>query len=79
MLGMPAPTAYDLNFRILGIPARISPWFWLGALLISPSKDPQKVLLFALCALVSILVHEYGHGLMARAFGFRAQVALFAL
>ncbi len=79
MLGMPAATAYDVNFRFLGIPARISPWFWLGALLISPSKEPREVLLFALCALFSILVHEYGHGLMARAFGFRAQIALFAL
>jgi membrane-associated protease RseP (regulator of RpoE activity) len=79
MLGMPAATAYDVNFRFLGIPVRISPWFWLGALMLSPRKEPKQVLLFAVCALVSILVHEYGHGLMARLFGYRAQIALFAL
>lgn len=79
MLGMPAATPYDVNFRFLGIPARISPWFWIGALLLSPEKEPRELLLFTVCALFSILVHEYGHGLMARAFGFQAQIALFAL
>lgn len=79
MLGMPAETAYDINFRFLGIPARISPWFWLGSVMISPSKEPKELLLFTLCAMVSILVHEYGHGLMARAFGYSPRIALFAL
>ena len=31
MLGMPAPTQFDLNFRLLGIPVRINPFFWVMA------------------------------------------------
>ena len=29
MLGMPEPTAYDLRFRLLGIPVRVHPLFWI--------------------------------------------------
>lgn len=79
MLGMPSPTPYDLNFRLLRIPVRVSPWFWLGMLMIGWSDSPADVFLFILCAFVSILVHEYGHGLTTRYFGYRAEIALFAL
>jgi stage IV sporulation protein FB len=79
MLGMPSPTPYDLNFRFLRIPVRVSPWFWLGMLMIGWSSQPGQVLLFVLCAFVSILIHEYGHGLVTRSFGYRAEIALFAL
>lgn len=78
MLGMPDPTPYDLKFRFLGIPARVSPWFWLGAVMIGP-HEPRLALLFIPCVLISILVHEFGHGLTAKAFGYRPQIALFAL
>ena len=29
MLGMPATDSYDLRFRLLGIPVRVHPLFWL--------------------------------------------------
>ena len=29
MLGMPTPTPFDLHFRLLGIPVRVHPLFWL--------------------------------------------------
>lgn len=78
MLGMPNPTAYDLNFRLLGIPVRVSPWFWLGMIMVGP-KEPREAILFIPCAFVSILLHEFGHGLSAKAYGFRPIIALFAL
>jgi Zn-dependent protease len=78
MFGMPDPTPYDLKFRFLGIPARVTPWFWLGAIMIGP-HEPRLALVFIPCVLFSILVHEFGHGLMAKAFGYHPQIALFAL
>lgn len=79
MFGMPTPTAYDLNFRVLGIPVRVVPWFWLGMLLVSGRNDPKMALIFIACGFVSILAHELGHGLMARAFGYRSEIALYAM
>jgi stage IV sporulation protein FB len=79
MFGMPTATRYDWNFRLLGIPVRVSPWFWLTAILLNARDDPRNIILWVGCVLVSILVHEYGHGLTARAFGYRSQIALFGL
>jgi Zn-dependent protease len=78
MFGMPAPTQFDLNFRFLDIPVRVSPWFWLGAIILG-GDDPRQMPLWIAAVFFSILVHEYGHGLMARAFGYQAQIALFGL
>jgi Zn-dependent protease len=78
MLGMPAPTAYDLRFRLLGIPVRVHPLFWLVTALLGGvgRRDVPDVLLWMACVFVSILVHEFGHGLMGRAFGYRSEIAL---
>jgi len=74
MLGTAAPTAYDLRFRILDIPVRVHPLFWLVmAILASGSNDLSRILVFIGCAFISILVHEFGHGLMAKYFGYRPQ------
>jgi stage IV sporulation protein FB len=68
MLGMPATTQFDLNFRLLGIPVRINPFFWvLAAALGWESHDGWEVLIWIGVVFVSILVHEFGHGLTARA------------
>jgi stage IV sporulation protein FB len=70
MLGSPDETAYDLRFRLLGIPVRVHPLFWLVMLLISGDLDNfQRSLVFVACAFVSILVHEFGHGLSGRLMG----------
>lgn len=74
MLGIPAPTPLDLNFRLLGIPVRVSPFFWLIAGLIgmrfgAGEGDSVDPLIIAACVFLSILVHELGHGLTARFFG----------
>lgn len=82
MLGMPEPTPYDLRFRFLGIPVRVHPWFWLVTALLGTNDrtfDPRDTLLWVLCVFVSILVHEYGHGLMARIFGRPAAIVLYGM
>ena len=81
MLGVPATTAYDLNFRLLGIPVRIHPFFWaVAALLGWSNQDFSHILVWVGCVLVSILVHEFGHGLTARALDRqRPSIVLYAM
>src|SRR4051795_2489217 len=80
MLGMPEPTAYDLRFRFLGIPVRVHPLFWLcTALLAGQSASLDSVLIWIGCVFVSILVHEYGHGLMSRVFRFSPSIVLYGM
>ncbi len=80
MLGVPDTTAYDLRFRFLGIPVRVHPLFWLvTALLASESRDPKAILIWIACVFVSILVHEYGHGLMSRAFRCSPSIVLYGM
>src|SRR4051794_7983572 len=79
MFGMPAATQFDLNFRLLRIPVRVSVWFWLIAAMMSGSREPKEVLLWVPCVFFSILVHEMGHGLVARSFGFSPEIILFGM
>jgi stage IV sporulation protein FB len=73
-------TAYDVRFRFLNIPVRIHPLFWLmtAAMGWQPNNLPF-VGLWIVCVLISILVHEYGHGLMARRFGESPSILLYGL
>jgi stage IV sporulation protein FB len=81
MLGMPAPTAYDLRFRLFGIPVRVHPLFWLVTALLGGvgQNDVPVVVLWMACVFVSILIHEFGHGLMGQFFGYRSQIALYGM
>jgi stage IV sporulation protein FB len=79
MLGA-TETPYDLRFRLLGIPVRIHPMFWLiMALLGWRDHDLASVVLWVACALVSILVHEFGHGLMSKAYDCSPSIVLWGL
>src|SRR3954468_9177048 len=80
MLGTPETTAYDLRFRLSGIPVRIHPLFWLVMALLGyqPGNLPA-LLVFVAVAFLSILVHEFGHGLMARAFGDSPAILLYGM
>jgi stage IV sporulation protein FB len=81
MLGMPSATPYDLRFRLLGIPVRVHPLFWLVAALLGGvgTSTVDQVLIWVACVFLSILVHEYGHGLMARSFGYQAGIVLYGM
>lgn len=62
-------------FTLANVPVSVSPWhlLFLGYL----SWDGGKAgLIFAVCVTVSILVHEFGHALMAKFFRLSPQVLL---
>ena len=79
MLGT-STTPYDLRFRLLDIPVRIHPLFWLMAAVLGfQENNIPAVLIWIGCVLVSILVHEYGHGLMAKRFHGSPSIVLYGL
>lgn len=86
MFGEFAPTPQDIYFRVLGIPCRIHPSFWIiAALFAFPRSDqlPGSLILMLLlsrmaCLFVSILVHELGHALLIDRVGFPTSITLHA-
>jgi len=80
MLGNTGQTQYDLRFQLFGIPIRIHPLFWLiSAFVTWIPNSPQLVLVGILCFLLTVLVHELGHALMFRRYGFRSEIVLYML
>ena len=86
----PPRTAYDLHFRIAGIPIRVHPLFWLAALILGTSGnwdaegnvDPDagmQLLMWTGVLFVSILVHELGHSFVIRYFGQLPRIVLYML
>ena len=80
MLGQIPRTPYDLNFSILRIPVRVHPVFWLTAVWLGwvPGRM-DLVLVHVLCIFAAILVHELGHALTTRRFGWYPEIALYFL
>ena len=91
LLQAPQESPYDLRFSFWGFPVRVSWSFWLGALVFgyglvdsfdyglqqaSPGRAPL-LLLWGLCMLVSILIHELGHAVAFRAYGIRSSIVLY--
>lgn len=78
MFGMAGETEFDVRFRLLGIPVRIHPIFWLSsALLVWNGDRLDLVVVGMLCVLVSVLVHELGHALMSRRYGYPSEIVLY--
>lgn len=79
MLSWPSETPYDLRFRLFGVPTRVHPMFWLATALLGGMGTSrfEYVLLWIGCVFVSIVVHEFGHALTARALGSPAEVVLY--
>jgi Zn-dependent protease len=89
-LAEPAPTAWDLHFRLFGIPIRISPWFWVSNILLGwtfaqgVAKGSEgsvsagaALAIWTVAVLVSIVIHEMGHSLMFRRFGTASHIVLY--
>lgn len=78
LLSEPPPSPYDLRFSLFGIPVRVHPMFWFVSLLfgLSGKPKPDVILLWVGVVFVSIVVHEMGHALMARAHGWQPHITL---
>jgi Zn-dependent protease len=82
ILAEPPRTNYDLHFQIAGFPVRIHPWFWFVGILLGISDydaRPVEVLIWIMTMLVSILIHELGHAVAIRHFGWSPRIVLYSL
>lgn len=80
LLGEPPRTQYDLQFGLFGFPVRITPFFWLAAVLLGWSGtqgNPHQLLSWVLAVGISILIHEMGHAFAFRYFGTHSHVVLY--
>lgn len=81
MLAEPPETAWDLRWQMFGVPVRVHPFFWLVMLLLGQSafrQGPIYLVIWVLCAFVSILIHEFGHVFMGMVFGARGHIVLYS-
>ncbi len=71
-----------IRFSLFRIPIEVQPFFWVtlvilgGALNADSRAEMFKIVLFVLAGFISILVHELGHALTARAFGANCRITL---
>ncbi len=78
MFGVVGETPFDLRFRLFGIPVRIHPFFWVFSAMMG--WDPEHldlVFLGVMCVFVSILVHELGHAVVLRHYGWPSEIVLY--
>jgi stage IV sporulation protein FB len=72
------PTQFDVNFRLAGIPVRVHPLFWLLALFLGMNiRPPSLLVIWIPVVFVSILVHEMGHAVVIRSFGWWPSILLY--
>lgn len=92
-LAEPPPTAYDFRFQFLGFPVRVTPFFWVAAVLLGwgwadgmhrwslsigePMNQGVLLLMWVSAIFVSILIHELGHGIAMRYYGTQASLVLY--
>lgn len=76
ILSEPPRSAYDVHFRLFGVPVRIHPFFWLFTVLLSGGGSLSVILIWLLAVVVSLLVHEFGHVFAFRMFGIDSYVVL---
>ena len=65
------------HFHVLGIPVRIEPFFWIGAVLLGYNLgDARLIIMWVAVVLVSVLVHELGHAVALKTFGQSSAIVL---
>lgn len=75
----PPPSQGELRFGLFGFPVRIHPMFWLVSVLLGPlgNMPPVYSFLWVAAVLVGIVVHELGHALAMRQYGFWPSIVLY--
>ena len=77
----PGHTAWDLKWRMFGVPVRVHPMFWLVGAIMGFGTLQSSFAVFLVwmgCLFFSILIHELGHVFMFRLCGTTAHVVLYA-
>ncbi|MDA7980334.1 MAG: site-2 protease family protein [Pirellulales bacterium] len=89
MIAEPPLTRFDVHFKLFGFPVRISPFFWLAAVVLGlyfaqsapdemPTSDRLGLLsIFVVSMFISILVHELGHAFLIRRSGWGSRIILY--
>ncbi|MCA9061833.1 MAG: hypothetical protein KDA96_02210 [Planctomycetaceae bacterium] len=73
-------TSFDLRFRMFGIPVRVHPIFWISAIVLMWNPDaPQQVISGVIACFACVLVHELGHAVMFRRYGWHSNIVLYIL
>jgi Zn-dependent protease len=83
-LAEPKSTRFDVHFKVLGIPVRVHPLFWIVTSvfgMIGTSREHlfAHTVLWIAAVLISLIVHEMGHALMARKYGWPPHITLYGM
>lgn len=67
--------------KVLGIPTKIDPSFWVLSLFIASSRgfNLPVILEWVIVVFISVLFHELGHALVGRRFGLSPQITLYSM
>ena len=78
-LAEPPTTKGDLHFSLLGYPVRIHPYFWLMAAMMGGLDQPAiYCVLWVAAVLVCILLHELGHAVVMKFYGYYPSIVLYS-
>src|SRR5260370_29282128 len=75
-----APQGFGFNLKLFGIPVSVEITFILMALVLGRDRRADMTLLIEWIVVVffSVLLHEFGHALVGRAFGLVPRIRLYA-
>jgi Zn-dependent protease len=73
-----APGEGFLRFPLFGVPVSVD-WTFLLVPLLAASGGWQRALIWTVVIFVSVLLHELGHAVAMRVFGFAPRVSIYAL
>ena len=68
-----------LQFSLFGIPVRVELWFFIIPVLALQSLDMKGAAIWTALIFVSVMLHELGHALAMRAYGFAPSITLHGL